>query len=207
MRNKEDFYELLVYESKRLLRDDLQFEQIKSEPFLVFSISNDMKNLYKEYSGIPLDKYELTFSSFYKTIEDCFYLTFKINFENTQNIPILSIFSEVELQEVYLKAQKNIFYINKNKFYSTIFQLQNFSSILKKMSENSKHSINFKINLKVDYIQTVILNYLCCNFYRYHKLPSISLLPKKLLEIILKNKFLILESNDQVIIALMNWSN
>jgi len=206
MRKREDIYELLVYESNRLLREDLEFQPLKSEPFLVFTISNDMKNLYKEYSGIPLDKYEITFSSFYKTIEDCFYLTFKINFENTQNIPILSVFSEVELQEVYLKAQKNTFYINKNKYYSTVFQLQNFSSILKKMSENNKHSINFKIYLKVDYIQTVILNHLCCNFYRYHKLPSISLLPKKLLEIILKNKYLILESNDQVIIALMYWS-
>jgi hypothetical protein len=206
MRKREDIYELLVYESNRLLREDLEFQPSKSEPFLIFTISNDMKNLYKEYSGIPLDKYELNFSSFYKTIEDCFYLTFKINFENTQNIPILSVYSEVEIQEVNLKAQKSIFYINKNKYYSTVFQLQNFSSILKKLSDNNKHSINFKIYLKVDYIQTVILNYLCCNFYRYHKLPSISLLPKKLLEIILKNKYLILESNDQVITALMYWS-
>jgi hypothetical protein len=61
--------------------------------------------------------------------------------------------------------------------------------------------------MKIDYLQTVILNHICCNFYRYHNLSSISLLPKKLLEIILKNKYLIKESGDQVITALMHWSN
>ena len=205
MRNTQDIYELLLIESKKFLNVEKQFFS-KTEPTLLFSISTEVKNLYKEYSNIRLDKYDLTVSSFYKAFEDCFCLSFKINFENNLNIPILSLFSEVEMKDFQLKSQANSFYINRNKSYSTIFKLQNFSSILKSNLNIGKTSINLQIHLKIDYKQTIILNYLCTNFYRYYNQTSICLLPFRILETIIKNKFLILESPDQVVIALMHWS-
>lgn len=205
-RNTNDIFELLVIESTKLLCDENQLIHNKIEPLLIFTISNDVKNLYKEYPNILLDKYELTVSSFYKAFEDCFYISFKINFETTVNIPILSVYSEVELQNYQINPQKNTFYINKNKSYSTIFKLNNFSRIVKLPVDCSKAQINFRVYLKINYTQTIILNYICANFYRYCNKPSISLLPLRILETILKNNYLILESKDQVIIALMHWS-
>lgn len=68
-----------------------------------------------------------------------------------------------------------------------------------------RESINLKINFRFCFNHTAIVSFILKQFRKFYNLPNINKFSTHLLKILLKNKLLDKESEDQLVVALINW--
>ena len=145
-------------------------------------------------------------------------------FEENYCFKIFTFLSIIELYQnnsnINLSSQTNLKCLSNNKSMHSIFKLTNFTKILNKsktelkdnslnMNNNNLYDEYFSIiiKLKLCYIYSVLTSYLLkyfnylCNNNNIHKIS------KNLLLLILKNKYLNKNSENDIVIALNKWLN
>ena len=138
---------------------------------------------------------------------------------------IFTFLSIIELKQnnsdLNLSSQTNLKCLSNNKSMHSIFKLTNFTKVLNKSKiELKDNSLNINdknnlyddyfsiiIKLKLCYIYSVLTSYLLKNFNYLCNNNNIHKISKNLLLLILKNKYLNKNSENDIVIALNKWLN
>jgi hypothetical protein len=218
MKNRQlnNIFELLENERKRSIDifDKLYLDGL--EPTIIWKINSDDpgNGYYKESEAFQFEKLDLIMINYYDANKDVYNLALKLidinkNDENNNNPDdnmqyIVSILSICEIKEINYKSKINFNCVFSNtKTKVLVFKIENFSKLFKNF-ENIQYSMTIYFNISFNF--SAILTHICKNFYEFHSLNSISKIPKNVLSIILKNKFLNVRSEDEVLQAILTWS-
>lgn len=123
---------------------------------------------------------------------------------------IISLLSICEIKEIKHKSKINfncIFSNSKNKVLIT--KIDDFSQKFKELNIPFNQFIDFTLNIyfSISYNFSSILTHICKNFYQYHTLPSLSIISKNVLNIILRNEDLNVNNEDEVLTSVLTWLN
>jgi hypothetical protein len=139
---------------------------------------------------------------------------------------IFTFLSVVKMSGGNFESQINVKSISSNKSMHSIYKINNFKNCICKEGLNlngiednnlnlsqSKSSIpetenyfTIKIYLKLCFTHSIMSSFLLKKFNKYYNEPNINKISKQLLLLILKSKYLQKDNEDQVVIALLNWS-
>ena len=220
-----DLFELLENERKYTIMnfETLHSSQNNLEKLLIWNIYCDNLNeQFLEHKESIIEGIKIRLISYYESNKDVFQLAMEIIEDedmlddsidrksnlNEKNL-IISLLSLCEIQEIKNKSKMNfncIFTSLKSKYL--IFKLNNFRQNLKDF-QNEKGKIKLTIHLYFsrNFIFPSILYQILINFKDYYSLNSISNLPRSALNLIFKNNLLKVISEDQKLIAILNWLN
>ena len=118
-----------------------------------------------------------------------------------------------------LSSQTNLKCLNNNKSMHSIFKIANFTSAINKSIYQIKEScsgesynnnneyFNISINLKLCYIHSVLSSYLLRNYSKLCHQPEIHKITKQLLILIIKNKLLNKNDENDIVIGINKWLN
>ena len=120
-----------------------------------------------------------------------------------------------------LSSQTNLKCLNNNKSMHSIFKIANFTSAMNKSvyqdnqsfvnetynynNNNNEEYFNISINLKLCYIHSVLSSYLLRNYSKLCDEPDIHKISKQLLILIIKNKFLNKNDENDIVIGINKW--
>lgn len=210
LRKLNDIFDLLEHERRRSLSS---FEsQIENGLIPINWKVNSLDTL--KYRARESDEFTYENISFcvitaYDNDNDVYQISIKITKVATDeggegeasNI-IFSILSMFEVREINFKSKINFTCVYNNTSTKTLIaKIDNFSKLL----PQDPAELNLKIYLSLSYNFSAIVSHICKNFYEYHSLPSISRIPKTLLNLILRNKYLNVHNEDEKLFSIINY--
>ena len=208
IRKLSDIFELLENERKRSLTI---FEKISNdglEPTITWKLNNS--NNYKESDEFLYEDINVVLINYYDTQNDIFQIGIKINgINNEQNINrdqssiIVSFLTICEIKELNYRSKTNFHCIyNNSRAKMLLCKIENFSKLIEN-KQNRDFTLSIYFNLSCNF--SSILSHICKNFYEYYSLNSISKIPKNVLNIIIKNKFLNVRNEDEVLFSIITY--
>lgn len=204
-------------------------------PTFQVNLPYDIENYYNEFTlDLGINMKQIIFIIYYKKSDDSLNVSLKLvntqnNYRDNFCMKIFTFLSSVKINNDNKRNQINVKSVSNNKSMHSIFKISNFMQIMKKndfisflnqdshLSENhfrtnshsdtfyQKEFFNIKINLKICSVHSIISSYLLKCFNEFYNVQGINKISKQLLQIILKNKYLKKENEDQVVQALVNW--
>lgn len=184
-----------------------------SEPFLIWKVCSHNPNIgyYKEsepFSFENLDYYEFVIINHYNYENDTLNIAIKIcndkeNSNSMLNLPLLSV---ICIKECNFKSKINFnCMVLDIKPKLLLCKIEKFSSFFAKTGFNSiEYTIEIFFNVSCNF--SAILSHICKKFNQYYSLPSISKLSKNVMNLIVKSTCLNVNSEEEKIIAIKNWS-
>ena len=208
IRKLSDIFELLENERKRSLTI---FEKISNdglEPTITWKLNNS--NNYKESDEFLYEDINVVLINYYDSQNDIFQIGIKINGINNeqsqnrdQSSIIVSFLTICEIKELNYRSKTNFHCIyNNSKAKMLLCKIENFSKLLEK-TQNRDYTLSIYFNLSCNF--SSILSHICKNFYEFYSLNSISKIPKNVLNIIIKNKFLNVRNEDEVLFSIITY--
>ena len=207
--------ELINNEYIHLSSDDSvnELAQLQNPTFRL-NITKEFKYYQQEYK-ILFNKIEITFVMFYKNSEDTINIDVKINLKNNCIISFMTIcyftfeyensdhnYYEHKNQQMNIKSITNN--LNHNKPIN-IYKMQSFKKMIAEFNSGLFKNLFVNINLKFCYINTFLINALCLNFSSFYNEKKINKLSKHVIQVIIMNKKIQIDHEDQIVIALINW--
>ena len=208
IRKLSDIFELLENERKRSLTI---FEKISNdglEPTITWKLNNS--NNYKESDEFLYEDINVVLINYYDSQNDIFQIGIKINGINNeqsqnrdQSSIIVSFLTICEIKELNYRSKTNFHCIyNNSKAKMLLCKIENFSKLLEN-TQNRDYTLSIYFNLSCNF--SSILSHICKNFYEFYSLNSISKIPKNVLNIIIKNKFLNVRNEDEVLFSIITY--
>jgi hypothetical protein len=210
LRDLTNIFDLLVNENLRSNSEETLNEIEDLKPIIQIRFEKEIKSsFYKEIDKISVERHNIVLNCFYNKNDDVFSVNLKssVNQAPLSGYFIVNYFSTLVNLKIYSNDNKvrKVFSLNENdKIFHNIFYLKNFSKVLKNYSEPAVN-IKLIVHIQINYIQTMVLNYILHNANSYFHDSSATKLSKTDLELILKHKFLTKSSEDQILELLMNW--
>ena len=180
--------------------------------FLLKIDVNDIENYYEEFvldNQIDLkNERKIVLIIFYKKTDDSLNVSIKMESNNKGNVNdnifhILTFVSSVFIEEIKAR-QINIKSISNNKSLYSIFKMNNFIKIIN--SNSNIEYLTLKTFMKPCYFHSILCCFFMNNFSNLYNEPKISKISKQLFLLLLKNNnFLLNNSSDQILKALLNW--
>ena len=220
-----NIYDLLEIERKKIANDFEQYHKRNRDKIdFVWKIKSDdiTEGIFRE-ENVLIENLSLTLISYYEYSCDTFHLAMQMkndinNFASTNSIvftgeneatidakdnEVISLLSICEIPEINFKSKINfncVYYNIKSKVL--IYKISNF-----KYKFNNANSFNFTLNIffNRNFLFPSLLNHISTNFSLYSSLPSINILPKVVLMLILNNTNLCYNKEDDILIAVLNW--
>lgn len=219
---KDDIYELLECEHKNSKEKFSKLVDEGIKPSLSWPISVSEANSFKESEAFFIidNLISVILISYYDSNSDEYSIGIKINNDNSiceenntniineTNNFILSFLTVCEIPELQFKSKINYVCVFSNcKTKVLICKIQKFSTKCSVKTTPFNFEFTFNIYTFISYNFSSILSYICKNFSSngFNTLPSISTVSNKILNIILKNTELTVNSEDDVVIAVMKW--
>ena len=212
-RKLKNIFNLLENERKRTIDNFSKTLSTKHyEPFLIWKIQSEIPNLgyYKESESFSFEGYkkvDFVLINYYNFENDVFNIAIKLSDDKLalDRMTNLSILSLINIKEINFKSKINfncIVFDQKSKVL--LCKIEKFSSFFK----NSFNNINFTIEIyfHISHNFSAIISHICDNFYQYYTLPNINIISKNVMNLIIRNKSLNNKSEDEKIIAVINWS-
>lgn len=212
IRKLSDIFELLENERKRSLNI---FEKICSdglEPTIIWKIKTFEKNsgFYKESDEFTFEDLNAVLINYYDLQKDVYHIAIKINgisnepnSNNDLSNIVFSFLSICEIKELNFRSKTNFHCIyNNSKAKVLLCKIENFSKLIEN-NQNREFTLSIYFNLSCNF--SSILSHICKNFYEYYSLHSISKIPKNVLFIIIKNKFLNIRNQDEVLFSIITY--
>ena len=208
IRKLSDIFELLENERKSSLTI---FEKISNdglEPTITWKLNNS--NNYKESDEFLYEDINVVLINYYDSQNDIFQIGIKINGINNeqsqnrdQSSIIVSFLTICEIKELNYRSKTNFHCIyNNSKAKMLLCKIENFSKLLEN-TQNRDYTLSIYFNLSCNF--SSILSHICKNFYEFYSLNSISKIPKNVLNIIIKNKFLNVRNEDEVLFSIITY--
>lgn len=231
LRGQKNFFDLMNHEYRIINSQDTIRELSQMPiPTLMIRLPKTVDvNYYEEYSiDISVNGKQIMFAIWYKSLDDTLYISIKLNGDNNDeklcfkmftiltvvNIGIGESTNPSELNEIITNSahQENINYLSNNKSMYTIYKLGNYNKLINEYCANANcsnimnnNSLVVKIFFKFCYVHSVLASFLLKNFESLSNDVNIRKLPKNLFWLILKNKYLNIKSDNEIINALKLW--
>jgi hypothetical protein len=215
MKNRKisNIFELLENERKRSINIFEKLHEDGLEPTIIWKIKSDDPSMgfYKESEEFQFEKLSVVLINYYDSTKDLYNMALKLTDIRDENIDlnsqqhIVSVLSICEISEINYKSKINFNCIFSNtKTKVLVSKIENFSKLFKEF-DNIDYSLTIYFNISYNF--SSILTHICKNFYEFHSLSSIAKISKNVLNIILKNNILNVRNEDEVLFAVINWSN
>ena len=212
-RGQNNFFDLLTNEYMKICSEENlnDINNLPNPTFLLKIDVNDIENYYEEFvldNQIDLkNEKKIVLIFFYKKTDDSLNISIKMDCNkgnlNDNNFNILTFVSSVFIEEMKSR-QINIKSISNNKSLYSIFKMNNFIRTLN--SNSNIEYLTLKIFMKPCYFHSILCCFFMNNFSNLYNEPKISKISKQLFLLLLKNNnFLLNNSSDQILKALLNW--
>lgn len=223
LRNQNNFFDLMNNEYRIINSNDtIQELSQMPVPTLMIRLPKSVdNNYYEEYPiDINLNGKQIMFSIWYKNLDDTLYISIKLSGDNNDEKLCFKMFTVLtvvkltnESNEILNSSgnQENINYLSNNKNMYTIFKLSNYTKVINEYSNVPANGVNVnkyllvKIYFKLCYIHSVLASFLLKNFETLSKEENIRKLPKNIFWLILKNKYINVKSENEIVKALNLW--
>lgn len=224
LRNQKNFFDLMNNEYRIINSNDtIQELSQMPVPTLMIRLPKSVDNNYyeEEYPiDINLNGKQIMFAIWYKSLDDTLYISIKLSGDSNDDKLCFKMFTVLtvvkltnESNEILNSSgnQENINYLSNIKNTYTIFKLSNYTKIINEYSNTPANGVNvnkylsIKIYFKLCYIHSVLASFLLKNFESLSKDENIRKLPKNIFWLILKNKYLNVKTENEIVKALGLW--
>lgn len=203
--------------------EEFAFDNIINQIIAYYDYKKDIFNIALKINDIKSDETDedITFaqhqqvnnndnSNYTRDKEDSSHNVNSNNLNTNSNQFIIALLSFCEIPELDFKLKINFNCIFSNSQTKVLIsRIENFKQKFneRNLAFASGSVFTLKLFFTISYNFSSILTHICKNFYQYHSLPSIKIIPKNVLNIILRNEELNIQSEDEMLVAVLNWLN